>query len=98
MVGGATWRSERAVGATETKRVGQHVFQSHRTGVLGNVVEIAALARLIQVDGRRRHLEIGASRWCHRNQTSWTTRIPKPSDGRAWERSRDRSPRPVDPG
>src|SRR5229473_4560437 len=54
--GSMSAENERAVGATESKRVGQHVFQRHLTRVLGNVVEIATLTRLIQVDGRRRHL------------------------------------------
>src|SRR3984957_21313235 len=54
--GSMSAENERTVGATESKRVGQHVFQRHRTGVLGNVVEIAALTRMIQVDGRWRYL------------------------------------------
>src|SRR6266481_8025485 len=54
--GSMSAENERTVGATESKRVGQHVFQSHPTGGFGNVVEIAPLAWLIQIDGRRRHL------------------------------------------
>src|SRR5260370_1367973 len=54
--GSMSAENERTVGATETKRIGQHVFQRHLAGVLGNVGEIAARAGLTRVDGGRPHL------------------------------------------
>src|SRR5216684_2181554 len=44
---------ERTVGATEPKRIGKGVFDRHLTGGIRNVIQIAALARRVQIDGWR---------------------------------------------
>src|SRR5262249_3745518 len=48
--------NDRSVGAAESKRIGERVSQRHLTRRVGHVVQIATFARLMQVDGGRRHL------------------------------------------
>src|SRR5260370_42300477 len=54
--GSRSAENERTVGATEPKRIGKGVFDRHLTRGIRNVIEIAALARRMQIDGRRRDL------------------------------------------
>ena len=54
--GSRSAENERTVGATEPEGIGKRVLHRHRARGLRNVIQIASLAGLIQVDGRRRHL------------------------------------------
>src|ERR1700676_2168282 len=54
--GSRSAEDERTVGATEPKGIGKGVFDRHWTRGIRNVIEIAALARRMQIDGRRRDL------------------------------------------
>src|SRR5260370_34857721 len=54
--GSRSAEDERTVGATEPKRIGKGVFNRHLTRGIRDVIEIAALARRMQIDGRGRDL------------------------------------------
>src|ERR1700720_4835814 len=54
--GSRSAENERTVGATEPKGIGKGVFDRHRTRGIRNVMEVAAFARSVQIDGGRRRL------------------------------------------
>ena len=49
-------QDQRPVGAAEAEGVGQGVLQVHRAGLVGDEIEVAPFARLVQVQGRRKDL------------------------------------------
>src|SRR5471032_1112701 len=54
--GSSAAENERTVGATESEGIGEAVFDRHLTRGIGHVVEVAALAGGVQIDGRGRDL------------------------------------------
>src|ERR1700681_3994256 len=54
--GSRSAENERTVGATETKGIGKGVLDRHFACDIGDVIEVAALPRGMQIDGRRRDL------------------------------------------
>src|ERR1700693_2350523 len=54
--GSRSAENERTVGATEPKGIGKRVFDRHVARGIGNVIEVAAFARSVQIDGGRRRL------------------------------------------
>src|SRR5882762_9781177 len=54
--GSRSAENERTVGATEPEGIGKGVFDRHLTRGIRHVIQIAALARGMQIDGRRRDL------------------------------------------